>query len=237
MYNLEDIIRYQMTPLESKAYKIALLWEELSAKEFPNYQHTRLRKKGDPRKSLLFKYCYKLVQETQGIITDGEYRLYVLSQLNILKNMRTTNIHARVDPGILCGEKAWKRWKLWKKLYDQKKKEYDNKIPMAKNVASNSSLESEFKRTYKFLFEKYNKNPSYQQIYQAVHNHTMIRWVTIDRVSPYYILLSPYVGKAVGGKSLDEFFLFKLDVYKESLNSDIKEIFKNIFNYEFLGTS
>ncbi len=234
MYDLEAIIEYDMDELQAKAYKIALLWEELTEKEFPNYQHIRLRRKGDPRKSLLFKYCLKLVRETQGIIPDSEYRLYVLAQLHILKNANSTNIYAHIDPGILCGPKAWKRWKVWKRLYEQKKKEYDQKTPVASSTASNSMIESELKRTRKFFFEKYNRDPSYSQIHQAMYDHTMIRWVTIDRVSPYYILLSPYVTRSLEGRELEEFFLFDLSVYRESITPEIEDVFHQVFAHEFM---
>lgn len=233
MYDLEAIIQYDMNELEAKAFKVALLWEEVSRKEFPNYQHARLRRKGDPRKSLLFKYCYKLVRETQGIIPDAEYRLYILAQLHILKNISTTNIHARIDPGILCGEKSWKRWNVWKRLYDQKKKEYEQETPVADKISSNPMIESELIRTKKFFFEKYDRDPNYQQIHQAMHDHTMIRWVTIDRVSPYYILLSPYVTRSLEGRGLESYFLFDLSVYRESITPEIEDIFRKVFVHEF----
>ena len=111
MFDLEAILHYQMPPLEAKAYKLALLWQDATAKEYPEYNHIRLRKKGDPRKSLLFKYCYKLARETQGLIPDEQYPLYILAQLHILKHIATDNLHARIGPEILCGEKAWWRWK------------------------------------------------------------------------------------------------------------------------------
>ena len=233
MFDLEAILQYGMNDLEAKAYKIALVWEEVTKKEFPNYQHARLRKKGDPRKSLLFKYCYKLVRETQGILQDAEYRLYILAQLHVLKNVSATDIHARIDPGILCGDKAWKRWKMWKRLYDQKKKEQELDVSVASISSSRSKIESELNRTKKFFFEKYNREPTYQQIYQAMHDHTMIRWVTIDRVSPYYVLLSPYVTRSLEQRGLEEFFLFDLGVYRESITPEIEDAFRSVFPHEF----
>jgi hypothetical protein len=232
MYDLEDILNYNMTPLEAKAFKVALLWETLTKQEFPDFSHVRLRKKGDPRKSLLFKYCYKLVRETQGFLEDAEYRLYVLAQLHIFKHTSQDGLHARIDPTILCGDKAWRRWQVWKRVYDRKIKGRegvrDNTI-----LTPRFKIESELKGTKEFFFEKYNRNPSFEQINQAMHDHTMIRWVTISKVTPYYILLSPYVSRSLDGRGLDEVFLFDLDVYRESITPEIENLFRDMYGHEF----
>jgi len=65
MTDLELIIKYKMNDMESKAYKIALIWQEECRKEIPNEQYIRLKKNSDPRKSILFKHCYKLAKETK----------------------------------------------------------------------------------------------------------------------------------------------------------------------------
>ena len=83
----KTITQYKMDEIESRAYKVSLIWINRSRKIFPNYQHQRL-KNGDPRKSLLFKICYKLIRETQGGILDEEnYSLYVQAQLEVLKHI------------------------------------------------------------------------------------------------------------------------------------------------------
>jgi hypothetical protein len=75
-----------MTELESRAYKLTLLWLDLEPKSVSwNTNMQKWRAKGDPRKSLIFKQCYKLVRETQGILEERDYPLYVRAQLEILK--------------------------------------------------------------------------------------------------------------------------------------------------------
>ncbi len=75
MDELEPVFEWNMTQLEAKAFKLALMWDKLSKQELPNYKHAKFKKKGDPRKSMLFKYCYKLAKETNGLMEDYEYRL------------------------------------------------------------------------------------------------------------------------------------------------------------------
>jgi hypothetical protein len=233
MWELEDILHYNMNPDEAKAFKIALMWQDLSRQEFPNYQHSRLRKSGDPRKSLLFKYCYKLVQETKGLIPDHEYRLYVLAQLHILKYVATTKEHGLIDPIILVGDKAWKRWKIWKKKYDQKYRENITTSVDQQVTASSSIVSNELKRTKKFLIEKFKTIPTFEHVKKSIQDLSMIRWVSLGRVSPYYVLLSPFVGKCLSGKTFIEVFFFDLSVYDKSISQDVKMFFRQEFANEF----
>ena len=64
MWLLEAPEKYNMDDLEAAACRIAASWLEQSRKAFPDYRHSTM-KKGDPRKSLIFKICYKLARETQ----------------------------------------------------------------------------------------------------------------------------------------------------------------------------
>ena len=53
---LDAILDYKMDELEGRAYKLCLIWLDRSRKVFPDYQHSTM-KKGDPRRSLIFKMC------------------------------------------------------------------------------------------------------------------------------------------------------------------------------------
>jgi hypothetical protein len=103
----EKIKKWGMSSAEIKAYKLAVIWEDLTQKMFPDVKLAKLPKRGDPRKGSLFKYCWKLQRELNGIIEEKEYRLYITGNLVILKNN-----NGRIDPNAICGEKAWKRWKI-----------------------------------------------------------------------------------------------------------------------------
>ena len=235
MWDLSDIIDFQMNAQEAKAYKLSLLWMELAQHEFPDYQHTTLRRKGDPRKSLLFKYCYKLISETKDLVPDAEYRLYILAQLQILKYVAISKDHGLIDPIILVGDKAWRRWKVWKSKFDQHSKkvtETSGSEPM-KVVSSSARVINDIKRTKNFLIEKFGGPPTLVQIAQALKDHTMVRWVTFNKVSPYYILMSPYVSKCLNSKTFIEVFMFDLKVYEDSITDNVRAIFQEDFPDEF----
>ena len=123
-----SITKYKFDSEEEAAYKLAQKWIELCLKYFPNYQHTH--KKGfnltaNPKKSIIFKICYKLLRETKGLIDSSEYLLYMRAQLEILKVQSQKNPMVSIEPACLVGDQAWKRWKLWKKKYDDKLKTKD----------------------------------------------------------------------------------------------------------------
>jgi hypothetical protein len=219
---LEPIMTYQMTNLEAKAFKLSLLWEALTQKEFPEYSHTKLRKSGDPRKSILFKYCYKLLKETKGLLEEKEYKNYITSQLHVYKSM--VEQYARIDPIILCGPKAWKRWKYWSYLYKKQQMIIETQDVEIKAIPSN--VIREIKATRKFLFDKFDGVPTFEALVENVSDFHV--WIGTGRISPYYVILSPYVSRLE-----IQIFPIELGIYRQSITPEIEKIFKIEFNYEF----
>jgi len=230
---LEAILKYEMTQMEAKALKLALMWEKLTEKEFPDErQIVKLKKTGDPRKSLLFKYTYKLARETNGLIADSEYRLYIMAQLHVLKSITDGQVHALIDPQALCGPKAWNRWRMWKNKYDKRANEAKTERDL-EVTATKTKVVAELTRTKQFLFEKFSGQPSIDQIKRTLQDRVMVKWITLGKVCPYYVLLSPVLIKALDGKKLDEFFVFDLTIYKPSITQEVREFFKLEFAHEF----
>jgi hypothetical protein len=217
---LEPIILYKMDEKQSLAYKIGLLWLVLSRKKFPEYIHTKTYpKKGDPRKCSLFKYCYKLVKETQGLIPDDEYKLYIKAQLDILRAINQGDV--LVEPVCLSGDKAWVRWKLWKKKFD---KLNQSTTASAAGVAQDPIHEIiiNLKRTRAFLEGKFG-NYGEEQIMMAVRD--MKRWLVLGKITPYYALLSPWAKKHLKDPGVD------LGLYRVTVEVEVE--FKKIFANEF----
>jgi hypothetical protein len=230
MSPLEVILEYEMKPLEAKAYKLCVLWDTLVRKEFPGERYTKLRRKGDPRKSTLFKYCYKLVRETNGLIPNNEYKIYIMAQLHVLKLQNDGKVHALIDPCILVGDKAWKRWKLWKKYYDHQlsrpKTEEESDIKEKK-----SRVLINLNQTKKFL-EKEGV-VSLEKLKEKLADLSLIRWISLGKISPHYAILSPWISKALDGKTLEDVFLFDLSVYHQSIDDDVRKWFSKNFSEEF----
>src|SRR5581483_9123929 len=154
-YNLDPIFEFNMNSEETTAYKLGLLWMAFSDKIFPNCkQFTSFPKKGDPRKSTLFKYCYKLMKETKGLIAVKDYKLYIAAQLHMLKAVEIDNAHPFISPQCLVGKKAWWRWKTWKQKYDNigKSKTLED---VGLNKAQFEEVKKELDKTNKFIANKY----------------------------------------------------------------------------------
>lgn len=203
--SLEAIIDYEMTSDEAKAYKILILWLDLSHKYFQEYNHSKMTKK-DPRKSQIFKYCYKLQRETNGILDESDYQLYVRSQLEILKYNK-----AVITPACLVGKKAWIRWKFWKRRYDARNKIIECKIP-----ASQIKMADALNKTKIFLEEKLGQITS-ETIQKSIENKTFQTWVNLGKISPYFLVLA----------NLD---FPNLEIYKENITIEIQNYYTNIFN-------
>lgn len=226
----ELILKYKMNEMEIKSLKISFLWSKIVFKAFPGHNIVRLRKKGDPRKSILFKHCYKLAMQTKGLIPDDEYHLYIIAQINFYKKFLNAE-HARIDPNFLHGEQAWKRWRVWKDLFDKSRKiDHQDKIEAQVKV-NPILLSAELSRTKEFLQSVFDRLPNLQDITDCIQNRKIVGWVTNGKVSPYYVLLSPLVRQISG--DFDVMFNFDLNVYKSNIDSRIEELFRKMFEYEF----
>lgn len=220
MKDLELIIKYKMNEIESKAYKIALIWQEECRKEIPNEQYVKLKKNSDPRKSNLFKYCYKLAKETKGILKDEDLILYVRAQIQILKSIKQGEIHALIEPHCLVGDKAWRRWKLWRFKFQKT----IGKIPSSEDVgvvANESKVINELKIDLEFI----NKN----KLYENYNKKDILNYINSGDLSFYYVVLSPLINKII---SEDDITFDKI-YYKSCLNPKIEKFFKDNFIHEF----
>lgn len=216
--------KYNLTDEELETIKIVEIWLDTSEKYFPNYNHTKL-KKGDPRKSILFKICYKLLRETKGLIKKEDYPLYIRSQLEVLKFQSKNNPLVLVDPICLVGEKAWIRWRLWKKKYDDKLK---TPVEISNGLKFLKAKES-IVRTKKFISNKLGNEPSMKDYENNKSN--LLNWINFGNISPYYITLSPYMMKIFSKDDISK-LNFDLSFYQDCINDEVIELFNKLFYYE-----
>ena len=219
-----------MNELESREFKLCLLWLELCKKEFPNDRPARLRRYGDPRKSLLFRHCYKLIQETKGLIKPEEYKLYILAQLRNMGKLEVDGIHADLQPSILTGPAAWKRWKIWKYKYDKRMRQTIPDVQTIDMVTSPMIVIQQLENTKKFLTNEVGIL-NQKTIKMLVKMGKFKEWLQIEKVSPYYIILSPFVAASV--ENINTEFDKDFGIYKQSISSEVKDKFRELFLNEF----
>lgn len=222
---LDAIIQWNMTTTEAEAYKLALCWEDEAQKLVPEEQTTRLPKRGDPRKSYLFKQCWRLNRETKGLIPPEEMKLYIHAQLFTMKAFG-----GRVDPICLCGEKAWIRWRVWKRKYDLKVAERDC-LPPPPSIAKIPQIAKELMLTKKFLYEKCDGEPTKEKIGEFIANGHLKIWVMSGKVSSYYVVLSPWLKPHIETLAKQSYFDPKLAQSK--INNDVQMFFRHEFAKEF----
>jgi hypothetical protein len=224
MKELEPILHYKMNDLESKAYKIAIIWQDECEKELPKEKYPKLNRNKDPRKTTLFKYCYKLARETKGILEDREIPFYVRAQLQILKSIREGSVHALIEPHCLVGENAWKRWKVWKR----KHLKGISRVVASEEVgisAKSSKVINEIRSSAKLLEEK---GCFSWQLYQS-KKEDLKGWIKNGEISRYYFVLSPWARSLFSELNFD----FDNTYYRSSITPKIEEEFRNIFKHEW----
>lgn len=172
----EKIIQYKFDKQQIQAYQLTDLWHKVLREHLPD-QYRETKSTGDPRKTNLFRYCYKLLRETQGLLDD--YENYFTAQIVTLKTYR-----GYIGPQILVGDKAWRRWKIWKyktdKILSQTQK-------IQENTYSPKYYEilAELTRTRDFLISKFGEIPQ-----NLADCREIQKWYLFDKVSGYFLKIN-----------------------------------------------
>lgn len=220
--------KYKMDETESLAYRVGLIWFEKSGKAFPNYKNAGMGR-GDPRRSYLFKLCYKLVRETRGLIKEDEFHLYVRAQIDILKNIKIGDGHPSVDAGCLIGDKAWRRWKLWKRRYDSIA---NMKTDAAPSKVSNHKVLDALRKSKVFLKGELGDSPGIADYVAAESDGALYRWINFGKVSPYYVVMSPFMSKVIKEERLSR-LNFDVKLYESGIDDNARSFFRSAFPNEF----
>lgn len=223
---LATIIDYEMTPSESVAYKLCCMYYDISRKVFPEYRHV-IRSKGDPRKTLLFRYCYKLYNETKNKLKLNEYMFYIQAQMDVLKAITKGKDLPTIQPSILVGEKAWTRWEIWQKYYFKKEKKFKElELDCRTNI---EQVKLALNKTKSFLTAR--NALSEDGIINALNKKDLFLWVGRNQISPYFLLLSPIVKKWIKEKNMTDILesYFDIEFYVKNINQDVKNYFNQTF--------
>jgi hypothetical protein len=185
-YNPEISLSFKYTSEEDSAYRLCCEWIKLSRKIFPDYRHGRLPQIKSLKKSTMFKVMMKLIREKK--LKDlEEYQRYIKAQLLILKKYSMSGA-VLVEPTILAGEAADKRWFFWQKLIAQA-----NKLTRQQYSMLDSDMEYDLNvssvEISKILEEQFN-------LERFLENYSKIKTaVILRRIKPIYIHLSEWVKK------------------------------------------
>lgn len=235
----EVVNQYKMDDMEGLAYRCCLLWIEYVEKYFPNENLRRTgisiipkylsENKGDPRKSLVFKYCFKFVRESQNIIPPEQFHLFIRAQLDILRHVNTGKGYPEISPNCLVGDKAWKRWKLWKRKYDAISAK-PSEVPEAIGPGVQKALAG-LERTKEFLAKTLGASPGLDKYREAYLNNNLFRWANFGKISPYYLVISPHIAAVMKPDDLKR-LNFDPTLYKSCITDEVMRKFKEMFPHE-----
>ena len=222
MVNFENLTskidKFKLDPTEAKAWKVAILYLNTLEKVFPAYEKAKNVYSGDPRKTNLWKYCFKLVRERGEEIGQFEWEQYIRAQLDIIKINQGDDGY--VTPGCLVGDAAWGRWVVFKKSMNAVAMQ-----PSAEQVGIVVDLEKvrkSLKESREFLLKRL-KVVSKEVILKAHGERVLFRWAAQGFISPYFISLCDLIPKT------EEIFeKFSIDV-KKYLVTGGKFLFDEIF--------
>lgn len=210
-YNFQELLyeikKWNMTKEESLAWVVAVTFLKIATKYFPR-QRFSFPKKGDPRKKLLFRYCYKLVRETKDYLKPQEYKLYILAQVQtLLENVED----AWVQPNCLVGPKAWSRWLEWKKKIAKRPITSENTLDNDEILR----IKEKMKKTVEFLRSKKVKS-----LKDAILAGKIKNWVALGVVDGYFLAMHPdSAGKDVG---------IDLGIFRDKIDDRLRTAFGEV---------
>jgi len=237
---LQVIAEYEMSKKEAEAYKVGCMYEYLVQNLFPGIIKPRFGN-GDPRKKELFKYAWKMINDIdikskidiRDYISPADYKLYIYAQLKVLKAYFDKGKEIFVRPSCLVGPKAWKRWHLFKIIYEQRQK-FRTIEQAGLDVNPFDKVKSELVNTKEYFKKRFNRLDK-TDIISSLNNDTIQRWIIMKQVSGYYPYHSPVVDIFLKekGLSIQEYFGYALSVYKGGTTQESINFFRKEFNYEF----
>lgn len=233
--SVEAILDWNMTSEEGAVFHIALLYEQEYRKFFTDdadgqgFRRNSLPRRGDPRKSNLYRQCWRFRRETRGLIETTEYRNYIRANMFIIKHHK-----GHVEPNCITGDKAWIRYKVWKRRYDVKMAELNAVAPPPSVSTTDPKIIAEIDKTKKFVFEKCSGEiPTFDKVKQFIDAGMFKLWLATGKISPYYVTLSPFVAKACDVTDLISVCSSSVGVIREKTTQQVKDYFAHEYSYEF----
>jgi hypothetical protein len=225
-YDPQIAVDGNFTPEETLAYQLTCHWVELRHKIFPNYRHQKISsRKGDIRKSYLYKNILKFVRDKSKNFKGFQYVLFMRAQLEVLKKIQNDGHKVVVEANCLHGEQAEKRWGLWKK-----KVALENATTKIEYSVVESNVEIEFEKTKRTILLVLNNNITKENYINSKLD--ILKFVILKKISPLYIITSKWI-KLIDQETLQDMKDLSNVKKYEDYNLDIVvKTYNKFFDFE-----
>jgi hypothetical protein len=238
----DAIFQWNMTNAESETFSLACIYETQFLRLFKGFKNfggefrrNTLPKRSDPRKSLLFKHCWKLRRETRGLLEPHQYKRYIVANLSILKlNYLKHDGSVRVEPNSICGDGAWMRWMMFERWCKNKDTDVSSEPPAPSVANTDIKVIIEIDRTKKFLYERCEGDPTQEKISNFFESGIFKFWTMTEKVSKFYIVLSPFVDQACNIEEFSDSCSFDPILFRQKITDEVKDYFKYEYTHEYI---
>lgn len=210
---------------ETSAYLLLCQWHELTNLLLPDYVHHRLPRKGDIRKSIIFKHMLKFYREKNKEFKGYQYILFMRAQLEIARKLQKEGKKILVDASLLHGDKAYARWAAWKHLVKEKRQ---NQKASYAYIEGNVIAEMEL--TKKTIHDLLDNNIQLEKYIDESSN--LLRFVILKKISPLYVVCSEWIKKLPEPIKTDIMDFANTENLKDFDLSEIHKIYNKYFSYE-----
>jgi len=224
-------LQYRMSHDEGRTYYYSLLYLRLAREMFPGWRHGNVRR-GDPRKSELFRCCWKMLEETAAKgLSPTDREPFIRAQLVIFKANDDPDNPPLVSPNCMVGPKAWARWCVWKGEAEKQRKA--EKLVEVRPDYDMTLLA--LRATRDFLRKQ--EVETAERVWDALESGDMPRWIRVGQVSAAYVLMSPTAERwlAAKQKTLVEAFGHGVTAWVPRIDDKARDLFRRGFPYEYAG--
>lgn len=221
----EQLFRLASDPDKLLAYNLLIYYLNCEYNYFPNYNHTRFNDLKKVENQSAFKYMLKFVKDKKSVFESvSEYFIFIKAQLEIAKILESKN--PLIHPAILIGDKADKRYFVWKQKVANKKMV----TKIGTKILDEKTINLAFDKTLEYLkstllnemtFTNFNRNIS-----------RILLLIRCKQIDPLWCFCSKWISKLPEELKNEIYSITECKKYKDFNTEDINKKYLEKFSFE-----
>jgi hypothetical protein len=151
-----------------------------------------------------------------------------------MSSIRKGDSHPFITPACLAGDKAWKRWLLWKSKYDKViETRSSTAVANTLNTHNEQKIKKDLWKTKQFFLAWFDRLDA-NDIKQSLNDKNLFHWSSAGSVCGYYLAISPIVKEWLSKNPINLMKEFGIDMtmYENCGTPSVIEYFKKEFSHE-----